>query len=275
MPPIYDCSRTLHLLYPHLDGELDAKESLLVHEHLDLCPPCRDIFIAERWMQTVTGPSLTPIRAPESLRRKVISTVSDEARRAGRWLIDLRTAVVAAAFGTVAVIACLLTFSEPTQVSPLVQSAVAEHNRYSTNLAQLPIVAATNPMVAKQLEQHLPFQLGVPPEPVSGIQLLGGAVLWVEKAKAALLVYRVHGTPVSLLLTTPQEVVVPPHEVVTFKNIVLHAGNVDGYHTLQWSDRRFTYVLVSKEQEAAHRACVICHNSPQGRDTIAGFVQGI
>jgi hypothetical protein len=40
-------------------------------------------------------------------------------------------------------------------------------------------------------------------------------------------------------------------------------------------DRRFTYVLVSNDPDATHQACIICHDSPQGRKTIAGFFRGV
>ena len=73
-----DCSTIQYLVYPRLDGELDAAASLRVQEHLGFCPSCREIFVAERWLHTVSGPSVAPVLAPEALRRRVISAMADE-----------------------------------------------------------------------------------------------------------------------------------------------------------------------------------------------------
>jgi anti-sigma factor RsiW len=177
--------------------------------------------------------------------------------------------------GVLAVIACLIAILPPNQAPELLRMAVVGHERYTQSPEALPIRGHDTTMVATQLEQHLPFRLGLPPEAVEGVQLSGGAVLSVDNTQAALLVYRVNETPVSLLLTTPQGIVTPVREMITFKNILFHAGNWGDHHTLQWSDRRFTYVLVSNDRDAVYRACVICHSSPQGLETIAGFFQGI
>jgi anti-sigma factor RsiW len=262
-------------VYLHLDGELDAQESLRVQEHLDYCGSCREIFVAERWIHAVSVPSVAMVSAPASLRRRIISALSDEPGWLRRWPPSIQIAAVAGLLGAGAAIACLFALRPPEQAPALLRTAVAGHERYTGNPDQLKVRGHDVATVAAQLERQLPFRLGLPPNPVAGVTLSGGTIVTTGETKAALLMYRVNETPVSLLLATPQEIVAPAQEIVTFKNIVFHSGSLDGYHSLQWSDRRFSYVLVSKDPDATHRACVICHDSPQGRDTIAGFFQGI
>jgi mycothiol system anti-sigma-R factor len=268
---VYDCSTVRNLVYLHLDGELDAEESLRVQEHLDACSSCREIFVAERWIHTVSIPSITKMSAPDSLRRRIISAMAEESPRMRRW--SHQTAAAAAVVLVVtAVVACWVALRKPPHVPRLLDLAVAQHERYAPDSSGLLIESHDTATVAARLEAQLPFRLGLPPEPVDSVTLSGGTVLSMDQSKVAFLSYRVNGVPVSLLLTTPLEVMAPIQDIVTFKNIVFHSGRLHDYHTLQWSDRRFTYVLVSQQQEATHQACVICHGSPQGRQAIAGFL---
>lgn len=262
-------------MYPYLDGELGAQESLRIQEHLDLCPSCCEIFVAERWIHAVPEPTVAPVPAPDSLRRQIVSAMSEQTGGRRRWLPSVKLVAVPGVLGVIAVIAWLLALPPSQQAPELLRLAVVEHEHYTRSPEDLRITGHDTATVAAQLERDLPFRLGLPPGTVEGVTLSGGAVLTMDHTKVALLMYRVNETPVSLLLTTPQEIVAPVQEIVTFKNIVFHSGSLDGHHTLQWSDRRFTYVLVSDDQHATHQACVICHNSPQGRNTIAGFFQGI
>ncbi len=269
--PVYDCHAVRQLVYPHLDGKLDAQESARIQEHLNGCRSCREIFVAERWIHTVSGRPDPGSQVPNSLRRRISSSLSDERVRSRRWPLSKRTAVGAALLGATVAIASLFDLRPPEQVDSLLRTSVAAHERYTRNPEELMVKGHDPAAVAAELERHLPFRLGLPPGHVAGVTLSGGTILSAGETKAAFLVYRVQNAPVSLLLTAPQEIAAPAREFVTFKNIVFHAGRLDGYHSLQWSDRRFTYVLVSHEPDATHQACVICHDSPKGRNTIAGF----
>jgi mycothiol system anti-sigma-R factor len=268
---VYDCHAVRQRVYLHLDGTLDARESARIQEHLDRCRSCREIFVAERWIHTVSGRPDPRSQPPDSLRRRIISSLSDERVRSRRRPLSKRIAAVAALLGATAAIASVVALRQPEQVDSLLRTAVAAHERYTRNPEALTVRGHDAAAVAAQLERDLPFRLGLSPGHVAGVTLSGGTILSTGETKAALLVYRVQDAAVSLLLAAPQEIAAPAREFVTFKNIVFHSGSLDGYHSLQWSDRRFTYVLVSNDPDATHQACVICHDSPQGRNTIAGF----
>ncbi len=74
-----ECSLIMKLMHPHLDGELDVKESLRAQAHLECCPPCRSVFMAEKEFLELFRAQLTPPPAPSSVRQSV--TVSG--RRTG------------------------------------------------------------------------------------------------------------------------------------------------------------------------------------------------
>lgn len=251
------------------------KESLRVQEHLEVCPSCRDTYIAECWVQTVAERSLIRTRAPASLRQRVVSAVSQEAGRKQRWQISLKVTLAGVLGGMIALSLSLGLLTQSRQASSLAQSAVVEHNRYSKNADALPVRGSESVAVAKRLEQHLPFRLGFPPEPVEGVRLLGGTVISVQGTEAAYLLYRVHGTPISLLLTTPRRTPFSNQNTTTFKNILLRATEIENYHTLQWSGHRLTYLLVSNDPETVRYGCIICHGSSRGRQIIAGFFKDL
>ncbi len=46
--PMDDCSSSIKLIYPYLDGELDTKGSAMVQAHIRECAPCREAFAAEQ-----------------------------------------------------------------------------------------------------------------------------------------------------------------------------------------------------------------------------------
>ena len=43
-----DCSNSIKLIYPYLDGELDTKGSALVQAHIRECVQCRETFADEQ-----------------------------------------------------------------------------------------------------------------------------------------------------------------------------------------------------------------------------------
>jgi len=65
----------MKLMHPHLDGELDVKESLRVQAHLEACSPCREAFVAEKEFLDLFRAQLTPPPpAPSSIRQRVAAS---------------------------------------------------------------------------------------------------------------------------------------------------------------------------------------------------------
>jgi len=77
-----DCTAIGRLMHPHLDGELDAKETVRTQTHLASCPSCREMFLAEKEFLDLLRKHLTPSPAPPSARARVASARSRDARSA-------------------------------------------------------------------------------------------------------------------------------------------------------------------------------------------------
>jgi len=67
-------------MHPHLDGELDANDSMRTQTHLAVCLPCREMFLAEKEFLDLLRKHLTPGPAPPSVRVRVAGVRSRDVR---------------------------------------------------------------------------------------------------------------------------------------------------------------------------------------------------
>jgi anti-sigma factor RsiW len=240
---MYDCSEIHKLLHPALDRELDIKESLRVQNHLKDCAPCRERLLDEQDLLKLFPGILTPSRAPESLRQAVGDALSREAQRIDqnrrRWRALLSPSMLVA----VALLVVFFAIPRP-QVPLLVKIAMAEHRLFMTNPGLLQIQSHDAPTVTRSLEQRLPFPIHIPPKASADVRLVGAAAKSAP-IPSAVLAYRVNGSPVSLLVTTPHEILFSSADTLTFKNILFRTTSLAGLHVLEWSNHRHTYVLVA------------------------------
>ncbi len=182
---------------------------------------------------------------------------------------------MAAAFCLVAAVAIFVTWSESgARVPRLVKLAVEAHTTYLRNPETLNVTSNDGAAVSSWLSERLHFDVGIPKDGTPAIELVGGRVVEDAQTRAAYLAYRTGEETVSLLVTPPQETRLSGREVISFRNILFHPADVSGYHTLEWSDSRHTYVLVSSSPRAVYQACLICHRAEGDRDLLAGFASG-
>jgi anti-sigma factor RsiW len=240
---MYDCSTIRTLIHPHLDGELDVKESLRVQAHLQECAPCREALLAEQAFRNFVRPGATTPPTPESVRQVVLDALSRQTERLlrarHRWR-GLASPGMAAAVAALA-----LFFAIPHQEVPdLVKVAVASHRRYMKDATRLQIKNPDIRAVTRWLEKRLPYPIHVPVQHATDIRLVGADVV-SGRNPAAVLAYLIADDHASLLVAASREVHFPGANVLTFKNVLFHSSDVEGRHVLQWSDHRYTYVLVA------------------------------
>jgi mycothiol system anti-sigma-R factor len=61
----------MHRVYQYLDRELSAEERAIVQRHLDVCPPCADLYEFEENVLKFVGRRCRQTAAPEQLRDRV------------------------------------------------------------------------------------------------------------------------------------------------------------------------------------------------------------
>lgn len=276
---MYDwCSEIRKLLHAHLDGELDVRESLRVESHLQVCSDCREAFLAEKEFQGLVHSNRPTTRAPEFAARCIQTALDREVRRRVRARRSWHLPWIAAALALLAVGAgAWVAVSEVNaRVPRLVKLAVKEHAAYLGNPASLDLVSNDSAVVAAWLEERLRFDIGLPrTTTLSAMELVGGSVVDDSQTPAAYLAYRAGDETLSLLVMPPQETRLNGRDVISFRNILFHPADVSGFHTLEWSDSRHTYVLVSSSRRVVHQGCQICHGSEAGLALLSGFTSGI
>ncbi len=96
-----NCSEAGRLLNAHADGELDLAASLAVEEHLAGCAACRRSHAGILALRNAIAIHAAAPRAPEALRRS-LEEEAPASRASGRWSALLRSPLLVAAPGVVA-----------------------------------------------------------------------------------------------------------------------------------------------------------------------------
>lgn len=273
---MYDCSTIMRLVHAYLDGQLDVKESLRVESHLQECQDCRENFLAEKEFQSLVHRSVTVTPAPEFTSRCLQAALDREVRHRVRARRFRRLPWMAAAIALTAAVAVFVAMTESkARVPRLVTLAVDAHTTYLRDPAALDVTSTDGAVVSSWLSNRLPFEVAIPSRGLPEFELVGGRVIADSQTPAAYLAYGTGGETVSLLMMPPQETRLTGREVISFRNILFHPADVSGYHTLEWSDNRYTYVLVSSSRRAVDQACLLCHQSSAGRELVSGFANGL
>ena len=269
---MYDCSTIMKLVDAYLDGQLDVKESLRVESHLQECQDCRENFLAEKEFQGLVHSNASVAPAPEFTARCLQAALDREVRHRVRAQRFRRLPWMAAAIVLTAAVAVFVAMGESkARVPRVVTLAVDAHTTYLRDPATLQIRSSDGSAVSAWLSKQLPFKVDIPGGGPPGFELVGGRVVNDPQTPAAYVAYDIGNDTVSLLVMPPQETRLNGRDVISFRNILFHPADVSGYHTLEWSDDRNTYVLVSASPRAVYQACGLCHQSSAGRELLSGF----
>lgn len=264
---MYVCDTVVKLIHAYLDRELDVADSLWVQTHLEECPHCRRLYQDEKAFQELMHAELPRPPAPAGVRQHIVDLLSREATARRRMRRRWAAAVAPAVLVAVAIVVAFLV-APRSSVPKLVHVAVSEHERYLSDPASLAITTSDPHVVRQWLSTRLPSRSALPLAAIPEGRLLGATIAQRDR-QTAYLAYRFRNETVSLLVGPPAEMRLSG--APTFRNRFFQPAQVEGRHTLLWSDQLHTYVLVAEQAETLSRACVICHSSPQGRELVAGF----
>jgi anti-sigma factor RsiW len=271
---MYDHATIMKLMHPFLDGALDVKESVRVETHLKGCEECRETVLAEKAFLSLVHEAAAVTPAPPFLASSLRAALDREVRQSPRRTAR-RPWIAAAAGIAVALVGLIVLGTVRHQTPDVVKLAVRQHQLSLQQPDAFDVVGPDAPTVSAWLEHRLRFPVDLPHSSPAEFRLVGGRVAETASPPAAYLAYRVGTETVSLLIMPPQETRLAGRDVISFRNILFHPADVDGYHTLEWSDSRHTYVLVGSSPRLVSQACLICHGSDHGRQFISGFANAI
>lgn len=70
MTDMKTCKEFCKKLSDYLDGETDENECRLIAEHLDICAPCNQVYLALKTTVSLCEQGV-PARAPDAVRRRL------------------------------------------------------------------------------------------------------------------------------------------------------------------------------------------------------------
>lgn len=241
------CPREIEI-HAYYDRELDAVRSLEIEQHLERCTECSHLMRDLEATHTALDP-LRKVTAPPELADRVGRALAREARlgpygprRAGKhpgYLAWLRQPHVAAALGALCGVALTLALAASflrgmggggTRIA---EELLADHLRSLQPSHLIDVESSDRHTVKPWFAGHADVSPTVADFTQQGYALLGGRMDYVDRRRAAVVVYQ-HGPHIINVFTWPAGNRPMPHEAM-----------LDGYRMLCWRQADLEYCAVS------------------------------
>jgi len=243
-----DCTSLEPLFTPYVDGDIDDAGRLRVDDHVRRCPPCHSRVAAERAVRELMRVRRTEIAgdiASADLRARCLALRA--ARAAGAtgaslWRARMKPLAIAA---SVILVAGGAFVYEATDRSTRVLAAELTADHVKCFGVVNPLLG-TNPdaaVIEHAMASTFGWQMHAADESGAGLELIGARPCLYAKGKAAHLMYRHNGQPLSVfMLPQPSR---PGHAGDTAEMV-----DVLGHEAAVWSQGGRTFVLIAREPEA-------------------------
>src|SRR5437763_1849765 len=197
-----DCRSIDPLITPYVDGDIDPPERIRVDTHVRACPPCHSRVTAERAVRELMRArrgEIAASRAPDSLRTRCTALRGAVPAGATRWRARVRPLAIAA--GVILAAGGVFVY-EATDRSTRVLAAelTADHVKCFGVVNSLVGTNANAAAVEQVMSDVFGWEMHVPEPAGEGLQLVGARPCLYGKGKAAHLMYRHHGHPLSVFM---------------------------------------------------------------------------
>lgn len=232
-----NCTEFEAFLHPYVDGELAAPDMAAAEAHRQTCLGCRMLAARERALRRLLLDQPKE-RAPEELRRRVVSAFRNERRRQWRpWLLAPALAA-----------AMVLLILVPTwRTSPsLVAELIDTHVVYAQLHQPAELMSADREAVAAWFVDRAGMRVAVPDYSPSGITLVGGRLTDARERRVAYLLYEKGHTLLSVfMLPVAGGDVEVKGRRVSYRGHEYLVEERKGQRAVAWTDGRAVYSLVS------------------------------
>ncbi len=232
----------LDRLSAHLDGELDTSEALQLSEHLAACEKCAGEFTLLSNTVRSIHQHMPPLRAPDALRERVLSSVrSFPAHSAARGVPDRMSLSIRSWAAAAAVIAMIGTAyvigarSAAPLTGPTADALITAHVRSLQQGHLTDVISSDQHTVKPWFTGKLDFSPAVPRLESEGFPLIGGRLDYVGGRAVAALVYQRRAHVINVV-TYPAE---------SEKAVAPHLESHRGFQVANWSAGGMTYWVVS------------------------------
>ena len=241
-----DCTSLDPLITPYVDGDIDAASRLRVDDHVRRCPPCQSRVAAERAVRELMHARRADMcsdAASAALRARCLAlraaAPGGAAELPSFWRSRIKPLAVAA---SVVLVAGGVFVYEATDRSTRVLAAelTADHVKCFGVVNTLLGTNSDRAVIEGAMAKTFGWAMHVPESSQAGLELVGARPCLYGKGKAAHLMYRHHGQPLSVFML-PQ--LARPGKTEERIDIMGHEAAV-------WSEGGRTFVLIAREPEA-------------------------
>jgi mycothiol system anti-sigma-R factor len=210
---IMDCRDLLDLIYPYLDGELEATAAAAVAAHARTCPSCAKLIEEQRQLSHAIRIAAPSRKAPERLKLRIAEALVAEAARPAASAAPVavspaprrlpwRPLALAASLALAVVTSSGLTayFTQPSDGDRLAQGIVANHVRSLMADHLTDVQSSDQHTVKPWFNGKLDLSPPVDDLAAEGYPLIGGRIDYVEQRPVAALVYRHRQHPINLFV---------------------------------------------------------------------------
>ncbi|HXD73535.1 MAG TPA: zf-HC2 domain-containing protein, partial [Vicinamibacterales bacterium] len=244
----------------YVDGEIDHAARTRVDDHVRRCPPCHSRVTAERAVRElmhVRRPEIASEAAPDALRTRC-GALADRSRSVfgARFsgATEVRARGVRRAFKPLAIAAGVLLAVggvslyelTPTSTRVLAAELTADHVKCFGVVNTLVGANANAAAVEQVMADTFGWQMHVPEEAGAGLELVGARPCLYMRGRAAHLMYRHHGQPLSVFMLPQLARPGKGNETV----------EVMGHEATVWSRDGRTFVVIGSEPDKDMRQAV-------------------
>ena len=192
------CAESLQV-QAYFDGEVDAIAAAQVERHCQTCGECRALLDELRALRAALRRDAGHERAPAALRARLERAIDDEGvpRMSRRWrpTPDFWRGAFGGVGVTALVAGCLLLMMQPSASGLLVDELVSAHVRSMMPEHLIEVVSSDRHTVKPWFAGHSDVSPAVADFADQGYALVGGRTDYLERQRAAVVVYR-HGAHV-------------------------------------------------------------------------------
>ena len=240
-----DCKSIDPLITSYVDDDVDAGTRRRVDEHVRRCPPCHSRVAAERavrHLMQAKRPEITHDVAPAQLRDRcfALRAVKAAGAASSTWRVRMKPLAIAA--GLVLVVGGAAVFEATGRSTRLLAAELTADHLKCFGMNALVGTNSDIAAIERTMASTFDWNMHVPESENAGLELVGARPCFYAKGKAAHLMYRHNGRPLSVFM-------LPQLERPGTASNGVETVDVMGHEAVVWSQDGRTFVLISREPE--------------------------
>ena len=266
--------------YEIATGLWPERKATQLIRHAACCAHCGPLLRAATRMEYF------PTLQEEMIQAGLKTQTTVASKPASGWGLHSSVKWLAPAMALVLLMGVWLTRSllstRPLSGQEMAEFAVITHRQRAQGRLALDVQTDSQQALNAWFNAKMQFALSLPAStPVPGEQrpyrLEGARVVRLGKKTAAYIAYQTSGaetpsTSVSLMVTPAAVAVASGGNEVHFNKVTFHYSRFDGYKVVTWMAHGLTYALVSDEDNATQRSCMVCHSAMRDRELTHVFI---